>query len=229
MTTGKQELSHPAHAWVWDALPWYHNGGLAPAERHAVDTHLGECLVCTREVRRLKQLTVALAAPATDQSCAHAFGRLSAQIRARENSWHGRLLGALRRRMPSAPLLTGLAAAAMCAMVVALSTTIAQPITLAQHKSFQTLGRQQVPAAELSHPLLRIVVRDADHVATRSQWLGRHDAMLIDGPSEIGVLTVKVGLGPRSLNEVIESMRADADTLFVEPLSQIGSRPDRRR
>ena len=96
-------------------------------------------------------------------------------------------------------------------------------------KSFQTLGRQDNPPAELAHPLLRIVVRDADRAETRTQWLLRHDAELVDGPSEIGVMTVKVGLGPQNLDSVITRMRADSDTLFVEPLNVIGTRPDRRR
>ena len=66
-------------------------------------------------------------------------------------------------------------------------------------------------------------------VGLRQPWLARHDAQLIEGPSEIGVMTVKLTLGARSFETMIAQMRAESDTLFVEPLRNIGTRPDRRR
>ena len=71
--------------------------------------------------------------------------------------------------------------------------------------------------------------KDSVSEADRQRWLTSHEAELIDGPSDIGVMTVRLELGPRSIGTVIEHMRAEADTLFVEPLRSTGTRPDRRR
>jgi hypothetical protein len=221
---------HPAHAEVWELLPWYHNGTLGAAARQRVDSHLGECLVCTREVRRLRQLQVALAAPANDHACTQAFNRLNARIHASQRSWLGRLRALLGALVPPGPTFAGAAVVVLCAALAWApwprpgeggGPTVPVP--------FQTLGRNENPATETGYPLLRIVVRDAEREESRSAWLARYGAEVVEGPSDIGVMTVKVALGNRHVSDVIEHMRKDEDTLFVEPLKVLGERPDRRR
>ena len=229
MKPAEQTANHPAHVAVWELLPWYHNEGLDTAQRALVDAHLRECLVCAREVRHLRQLDRAIAAPANEHACNQAFARLAAEIDARERSWRERLRALLASLLTPAPILAGVAVSAPSARAVASGQLGNSVVNDEVEKQFQTLGRHDHLASRLDQPLLRVVLKDSVRAAAREAWLSSHDAQLIDGPSAIGVMTVRINLGPRSVNAVIEQMRAEADTLFVEPLRTTGTRPDRRR
>ena len=229
MKPADKHTTHPAHKLVWDHLPWYHNDGLDAVQRAQVDSHLRECLICTHEVRRLRQLRVAVAAPANEHACAQAFSRLAAEIDAQQGSWRGRLRALLASLLTPAPLLAGLAVAGLCALLVLQQHNADDAVATVAEKQFQTLGRQERLPAQLAYPLLRVVLRDALDGKQRQEWLQRHAAELVDGPSPIGVMTVRVALGARHVDAVIGQMRAEADTLFVEPLRSTGTRPDRRR
>ena len=229
MENAEQDLIQAAHARVWELLPWYHNGSLEAAERPALEAHIGACLTCTRELRRLRQLTIAVAAPANEHACTHAFLRLSAQIRAQQTSWRGRLLAALRMLSQPAPAIAGAAMVLICVVLIGNMTLMNDEQAPTAERPFQTLGRQQSAPSELRHPTLRVVLRDQLDRVGLEQWLARHEAQLVDGPSAIGVLTVKVALERRTMDTVLAQMRADQDTLFVESIDVIGTRPDRQR
>ncbi len=229
MKPADNDTTHPAHASVWELLPWYHNDALDGVQRARVDGHLRECLICAHEVRRLRQLSMAIETPANEHACAQAFMRLSAQINAEQSSWRGRLRALLAGMLTPAPLLAGLAVAGLCAFLVVNHYPGNEVVSAAAEKQFKTLGRQARLPSLLTQPLLRVVLKDALTESQRQDWLLRHDAEVIDGPSPIGVLTVRVILAGRSVDDVIKQMRAEADTLFVEPLRNSGTRPDRRR
>jgi hypothetical protein len=229
MNPAEQPANHPAHEAVWELLPWYHNDGLDGAQRALVDSHLRECLICAREVRHLRQLHMAVAAPANEQACAQAFQRLSAEIDARQRSWRERLRSFMLGFVAPAPIFAAVAMMALCGLWVWSVTGGDVVVTDSAEKQFQTLGRHDSRASPLDQPLLRVVLKDSVDVAARRAWLSSHDAELVDGPSDIGVMTVRVKLGARGVASVIEQMRAEADTLFVEPLRTTGTRPDRRR
>lgn len=224
-----QSLNHPAHEVVRELLPWYHNDGLDTVQRARVDSHLRECLICTRELRQLRQLHVAMRAPANEQARAQAFQRLAADIDARQSSWRERLRMLLVGLLAPAPMLATVAVIALCGVMVWNGQRSTEPVSVNAEKQFQTLGRHDRLASRLDQPLLRVVLKDGVSADHRQQWLRSHAAELIDGPSDIGVMTVRLTLGPRSFATVIEHMRAEADTLFVEPLRSTGTRPDRRR
>ena len=224
-----QSLNHPAHEAVWELLPWYHNDGLDAVQRARVDSHLRECLICTREVRHLRQLSMAIVAPANEQACAQAFQRLTAQIDVRNSSWRERLRALLVGLLAPAPMLATVAVIALCALLVWNGQRSNETVSDNAEQQFQTLGRHDRLASRLDQPLLRVVLKDGVSAAERQRWLSSHNAELVDEPSDIGVMTVRLTLGPRSIATVIEHMRAEADTLFVEPLRSTGTRPDRRR
>lgn len=232
MEIGNQERTHPEHDRVWDLLPWYHNGSLSADERHDVEAHLGECLVCGREMRRLECLTVAVEVPAEEHACAQAYGRLSERIfasQARTELWTRKLLTGLRGVFEPVPLFAGAAVLVVSASLVA-AIVISGNVKLSNtEQPFQTLGHKKQGSAQLSHPLFRIVLRDDLNDIDRDAWLARHDAELLDGPSAIGVLTIKVAIKARGFETVLDRMRADDDTIFVEPIDVIGTRPDRHR
>ncbi len=229
MKPADNQTNHPAHQAVWELLSWYHNDALDAVQRAQVDGHLRECLICTYEVRRLRQLSMAVAAPANEHACAQAFMRLSAEIDARQGSWRGRLRALLAGLLMPAPLLAGLALGGLCIVLVLKQHHVDEIVTSVAEKQFQTLGRQERLPSQLDQPLLRVVLRDGVVAQQRQEWLTSHDAELIEGPSPIGVMTVRVVLGARNVDDVIKQMRAETDTLFVEPLRTTGTRPDRRR
>ena len=229
MNAADENAQHPAHDAVWELLPWYHNDGLAPAQRARVDSHLRECLVCTRELKLLRQLDMALTTPAMENASAQGFQRLTAEIDARQNSWRQRLRHWLSVAMAPAPLLAAVAGVAFALLVVWNVERGSVAVSDTAEKQFQTLGRHDARTSLLSAPLLRVVLKDSVDAAARQAWLTSHDAELVDGPSDIGVMTVRVKLGARNVSHVIDAMRAETDTLFVEPLRNTGTRPDRRR
>ena len=229
MKPADNDTTHTAHEAAWELLPWYHNDALNGAQRTQVNGHLRECLVCTYEVRRLRQLSTAIVAPANEQACAQAFSRLSAQINTQQGSWRGRLRALLAGLLTPAPLVAGLAVAGLCAFLVVKQHPGNEVVSASAEKQFKTLGRQARLPSLLAQPLLRVVLKDALTEPQRQDWLLRHDAEVIDGPSPIGVLTVRVILGGRNVHDVIKRMRAETDTLFVEALRSTGTRPDRRR
>ena len=82
-------------------------------------------------------------------------------------------------------------------------------------QSFQTLGRHAPRDARAVAPVLRVVLQDASPAALTA-WLARHDAELLDGPSAIGVLTVRVGLTAAGLPaglQIVGPRHADAVVL----------------
>lgn len=220
---------HPGHARAWPLLPWYVNDSLAEEEHALVRAHLGECLVCRREVQRLDHLAQAVTGALGEYGCSQAYSRLAAQIHDARQPWYAQAWRAVTRVLQPVPLAAGAAVLVCSAALVALIVLGGAPRSTPDGQSFQTLGRQALAPASLDRPRLRIVLRDGVSGEALSGWLQRHGAELVDGPSAIGVMTVAVALGPRPFARVVERMRADTDTVFVEPVSQVGVRPDRRR
>ncbi|MCZ6665055.1 MAG: hypothetical protein O7B81_07110 [Gammaproteobacteria bacterium] len=232
MKIGNQDIMHPAHDRVWEMLPWYYNDTVDPSRRGEVETHLGECLVCGREIRRLERLFEAVAAPAEEHACAQAYLRLSDRIHAGERvpqMWTGKLLAGLRTIFEPAPFIAGASVLVFSSILVAVIVVGGDAKLASVEQPFQTLGHQEKVSAPLSHPLFRIVLEGEPNAAGLDDWLKRHDAELINGPSVIGVLTVKIAMGRRSFETVLNEIRADGETIFVEPVDLIGARPDRRR
>ena len=219
------------HDEVWQLLPWYLNGSLDDSEAVNVRTHLGECLVCAREVRRLRRLEQAVRVPIEHAAASQSFARFNSQL-IRQSRPQSRLGTALRRFLglfEPVPLAAG-------AAVLVLSSAITAAIVLNgdadagnSNQSFETLGAQQLSASRLGQPQLRVVLRDGFDAPQLAAWLSANEAELIDGPSDIGVLTVGLTLGKRDFEQRLAEIRADSATLFVEPISRIGKRPDRQR
>jgi hypothetical protein len=216
------------HDTAWALLPWYANASLDGAERDRVRAHVTGCLTCTRELRRLDLLGRALTQPAGEYACGQAYARLAARLHPRRGAV-ARLWGKVRSVCEPVPLVAGAALLIGSAFIAAAIVLSGERGTTAFDQPFQTLGRQVQPAGHLDYPELRVVLHDDTDGATRAAWLERHGAELVDGPSAIGVMTVRVPLGPDHLDAVVAALRADERTLFVEPVNVIGARPDRRR
>lgn len=231
MSGDKSDLMHPAHARIWELLPWYLNESLEDSESIEVRKHLGECLVCRRELDRLGRLAAAVSAPVQDHACNQAFARLSAQIHHRQSqrSLVQQLVSGLKDLFEPVPLLAGASVLVVSSVLVAGIVLSGQTEVRRGEQPFQTLGQQLAISSEISHPLVRVVLRDGASDTDLDAWLVRHSAELVDGPSEIGVLTVRVATGARPFDTVLETIRADRETVFIEPVQLVGTRPDRHR
>lgn len=225
MKSAEHRVLHPAHTQAWSLLPWYVNGSLAEHERTVVRAHLGECLVCAREQRRLETLAAAVAGPVEEHACTQAYGRLAQRI--------GNVPGRAPARRPRVlfeplPLVAG-ALLLVCSSALVASIVLSRaPVVADSLQAFQTLGSQGTQGGGRVEPVLRVVLHDSSAEALQG-WLDRHRAEVIDGPSAIGVLTVKIALAPRTFDSMLARIRADDTTLFVEPVSAVGMRPDRMR
>ncbi len=226
--------SSMAHEQSVELLPWYVNSSLLPAEHDRVRAHLSACLVCRRELRRLEQLARVIAEPAVEQASAQAFVRLTQQIEAQtgprlSRGWLLRQFNRLRDAIEPLPLVS---AAAVMVLSVALLSAIAlggRSESTSDEQGFQTLGARPAGRSELSRPHMRVVLRDDVGPTEVASWLERHQAEVVEGPSAIGVLTVQVDVGQRTMQAALGEIRDDQRTLFVEPVDFVGSRPDRRR
>lgn len=221
MNRAENPLTPAAHDAAWAVLPWYANGSLSEAERARVRAHLGGCLVCTRELRRLDVLAAAVRAPVDEHACTQAYARLSPRLGAASRRPRRRL------RLPLPLVAGGLLMLCTAGLVTGLVLDGNDPAAPSA-QAFQTLGRHAGRDTRAVKPVLRVVLQDAAPAALAA-WLARHDAELLDGPSAIGVLTVRVGLSAAGFDARLDALRADAATLFVEPVSNVGTRPDRQR
>lgn len=223
---------HPAHPRVWELLPFHENGSLSAAESREVEAHLGECLVCRREVGRLELLAEAVAVTAEEHACAQAYRRLTERIAASGSGSAGRLgrlLAGLRNLFEPVPLAAGAVLLVVSAALVGAIVLNGQSTLSGIDQAFQTLGQRTSAQTPVGSPQFRVVLREAPGDGGLDAWLARHRAALVDGPSTIGVLTVEVPLASRSFDTVLDEIRADAETIFVEPVHVIGTRPDRVR
>lgn len=232
MKDNEHTRMHPAHERVWTLLPWYENGSLEQNETAEVEAHLGECLVCRAEIARLGTLATAVAARTEDHACAQAYRRLHARIADAETRRAGGLRGLVahvRGLIEPVPLAAGAALLVVSSTLVSVIVLNGRDSLSYLDQAFETLGPRQAAHAQLGAPQFRVVLREAPGDAGLDEWLARHRAALVDGPSSIGVLTVEVPLGARSFDAVLGEIRGDAETIFVEPVHVIGTRPDRVR
>lgn len=232
MERPEKNVMHPAHERVWELLPFHENGSLSAAEAREVEAHLGECLVCRREVGRLELLAEAVAVTAEEHACAQAYRRLSERIAASGSGSAGPLgwlLAGLRNLLEPVPLAAGAVLLVVSAALVGAIVLNGQSTLSGIDQAFQTLGQRTSSQTPVGKPQFRVVLREAPGDDGLDAWLARHRAALVDGPSAIGVLTVEVPLASRSFDTVLDEIRADAETIFVEPVHVIGTRPDRVR
>ena len=232
MSAVEPSCGHPRHAAVYELLPWYVNGTLDEADRAEVQQHLGECLVCVREARRLEALDRAMRVPAPDLACERAFNRLSGRIAVQNEGPGVRLVAfwnGLRGLIAPVPLVAG-AALLVCSSVLVTAIVLGSRSEFGEvDQPFQTLGSHDASAAARAQgPLLRVVLSDAALEQGIEDWVGRHQATVVDGPSEIGVMTIRLTAAGH-LEQLVDAIRADDATLFVEPLNRFGARPARRR
>jgi len=153
-----------------ELLPWYANRSLAGAERDAVEAHLRECARCRAELEILGALR--------EQVKRSAPAQVADEVGLR------RLLRAVRREAARPRRRFALAAAA--AVVIVVQAGLIGWLAT-REAPFEPLG-ERAPAGVVLQ--LRF-----DPAATEAQiraLLEAHDAVMIDGPSALGVYRVRL-------------------------------------
>lgn len=202
---------------MWELLPWYHNDGLVRPSVRGAGTAIFASAVCTRELKPSRQLDMALTPRRPwENASAQGFQRLTAE----------RCAPAVVAATPASAVERGpgagaapLAAVAVAAFGLMLVWNVERGSATAAdsvEKQFQTLGRHDGSAPPSTAPLLRVVLKESVDAAARQARSTSHDAELVDGPSDIGVMTVRVQLA-RNVSDVIDAMRVETDTSSSNP------------
>lgn len=160
-------LAHPD-----ELLPWYANRTLAGAEREAVEAHLRDCARCRDEVALLEGMRAQV-----KQATISAYDELGLQ----------RLLREVR---PGAAAARG-ERWLRPALAAALAAVVVQGALIGW---LATRGPEIEPLGERAPSGVVLAVR-FDPTAPESRirdFLQEHDAVLIDGPSALGVYRVRL-------------------------------------
>ena len=194
------------HNNVTAILPWYVNGTLTALQKRDVDAHLGNCLVCRRELAALKNLQTAMRERHEDVACENALAGLHARLDKQELKW----------RFPWA-------AAASMVMIVGLVFAASNRVTeglLDFSDGFQTLGNRPHLIENPINRSARIVFRNDVDATEIVALLDTVDASIDTGPSQRGAYTISFAgtLSSVEQRQALENLRDSGRVLFVEPV-----------
>ena len=194
------------HDTVVRILPWYVNASLVDDERDLVEAHLRECLVCKRELGKLRLLASAVTQRDRDVACENALARLHVRLDKKSKPWH----------FPWA-------AAASMALIVGLVFIASNRVTeglLDFSAGFQTLGNRPDAVVNRVSRSARIIFRAEVDATEMVALLDTVDASIARGPSQRGAYTIKFSdtLSSLEQSQAIQNLRDSGRVLFVEPV-----------
>lgn len=202
------DLARTPHMRCEPLLPWFVNGTLDARERAEVDDHLAGCERCRAEVRRLRDLSVAVRSMEIDPACDRAFARLSGSLDATPLGARPELHGPWWRR----PKVAGAFVAGQMLLLVLAAAWIAWP-DARQTDTYRTLAEEVAPGDA------RIFVTFRDGVSEKQvrEAILAVRAHVVDGPTPAGlyVLEVDAIAAPQAL----VALRANPAAAQVEQVS----------
>lgn len=216
-TVAKDGLGHAAptvggfdasHATSFGLLPWLVNATLEEEERAEVIAHLDGCLVCRREVERLKVLAALVRAPAAEQRCEEALERLHARM---------------ARRTPVAAGAPWAAAAVLvlvAGLVTVLSGNTEASVAWLKNTGLSMMSQSHVTDSASSAIRAHLVFYDNITERQLRALLLSVAAELIEGPTDGGVYTIAL---PRAASaqeaaEALTTLRHSRRVVYAEPL-----------
>ena len=205
-----------SHEEAIELLPWLVNGSLDASEREAVRGHASSCVICRRELAELdalqqsiSNLSAQIETPGVDMRRINA--RIDAQLE-RESKPRERL--AAMRSFFAKPWRT--AFAVQTALLLAIAVVWLRPDDPAPE--FRTLTAPEVlPAGDYVRVVFDPTLDDSEMPAL----LHEHGLVVIDGPSERGVVTLRfvADVHDDEHDAIIERMRDDPRILFAQPVT----------
>jgi hypothetical protein len=214
-------------------LPWYANGTLEGEELEKVRQHLGVCLTCRKELGGLEMLAKGFQqSPALGISPSPSFGRLMAQIQAQDKVQAQVQAPKVTAKRPSKSWLNRttewLSDWTLNSQTVAVFATL----VLALFVPFLFNGKWSNTGNDY-HTLaasgemnrfqsgdVRVVFDSKVTEGEMAKLLSAVEGRIVDGPSELGVYTIRVGAGKapsQSVEHVISRLRQDKGVLLAEP------------
>ncbi|MBM4200160.1 MAG: hypothetical protein FJ189_02610 [Gammaproteobacteria bacterium] len=237
----EEATSIASHDEVLHLLPWYANGTLKAAEHRAVAEHLRSCDECRRELADFQMLQVRWQQAPASPKAESAFDRLMAKIDAADlpdptaatvvgttRAVDGAIAptGGFRRRfsewLHGLPAVSNTRLTAVSVFGAVLLAIIgARAWVWFEPSGYRTLG---LPAAEGSAEprYVRVVFAPKASVGEVVRLIESLDARIVDGPTEPGAFTVRLGRSQTnevSVQQLAERLRADPAVIFAEPAS----------
>jgi Putative zinc-finger len=220
------------HREIRQLLPWFVNQSLSGPELAAVESHLGECLVCRRELQQLKKLSLAIKSDETNDSAENAaYARLKQRIESQgvapqvcvgndvsEKQSADAIRLRPRNRAGFAPSVWAIAAMLLLAVAIPLNLYQSHDIigtTAMNH--FKTLSNGQ--SEKLASHQIRVVFAEAVDATSKQKIAGSINGRLTGAPSPQGVYAVSLSedLGEKEIINVIQQLRKDRRVIFAEP------------
>ena len=211
--TSPEQLTHEV---ALELLPWLVNGSLSNDEASAAGDHAQSCVICRRELERLKLFqepfslaSDAVVAPAPDM---RAINRRIDDLIARRNGWRDALWQL--RVFAQSPWRVVFVAQSIALLVLAsLLLAPSPPQTV-----FTTLSS---PSALTKAGSVRVVFSPDLDEPTLSGMLHEYKLSIIDGPTERGVYTLGSNerLGDRALSQMVASLQNRKEVLFAQAIT----------
>jgi hypothetical protein len=185
---------HLCHPDVWELLPWYVNATLEGPELERVAARVSSCPSCQAELGRCRELAAAIRAqpePAWAASPERLL-RAHAQIHAAEGASRWRsLLGEISRWFGLTPPRIRWALAVETALVVLLVVAVTWQAMTPSRSLYRTLS-SETPGSSAQAGDLRVVFSANMTEQELRELLMRVDAHIVDGPSPMGVYTLRL-------------------------------------
>jgi anti-sigma-K factor RskA len=221
---------HRIHRRVWDLLPWYVNGTLAPDEHRRVEDHVAGCPLCREEVERSRRLAAMVRATDEVAPAPHPAELRRLLARLGEDGEDGeeeeRDPAPVRRRWPGPAWLRRLAvaqAAALAALLALVALLLAEraaipTVPTVPPATYRTLSAPE-PAAAGGALRIRLLFAPETPERELRTLLAGIEGQLAGGPSPLGVYTVAVPAGPAAdpLPVVLAYLRSHPAVRFAEP------------
>lgn len=215
-------LEDDGHQALASLLPWYAQNTLDANEHAKVESHLATCDQCRRALGGWRTLasgvkTQAAAetqAPAWAPSPAH-FAKLAAQLDApaahRQSQRRPSLFAQLRDWFNISPPGMRIAFALQAAAIAVLAGVLWRQA--AGPQTYETLSRA-APAVVAAGQLRVVFGADVKESEMRAS-LRQINASIVDGPSTLGVYTLRLGTGAQP-QQALEALRANPKVRFAE-------------
>jgi anti-sigma factor RsiW len=209
-TTSRNALSHDQ---VIELLPFHANGSLRGDELAAVQSHLGSCLICRREL-------------ALEQRTIHAFREGSLVEQSAQVAFQ-RLMQDVKRNVPKPPP-TGLETwrdrfEALVPLVLAASVGFAVHHSRgpAPGDDYRALASRSTPVVPRAAGELRVVFTPETDPRTIPALLSSLKLELVTGPNSAGAYTVRLAAGAGELPDALAGLRAHHEIALAEPASPL--------
>jgi hypothetical protein len=212
-------------------LPWYANGTLSAVESDRVKQHLGVCLTCRKDLAQLETIARSVAHEAlVEISPKPAFDRLMARIQADQDARPVAAAPAGERKplrswlqnasaFISETLLTHRMGAALATLLLAVFVPLllrgtGSGVGNDYHTLATTGGMNRFEKTDV-----RVVFDAKVTEGEISQLLNAVQGRIVDGPSSLGVYTVRIqeADGASPVSQAVSRLRRDKGVMLAEP------------